>query len=259
MPEEIKINNHPINEIFADLSFYKEPKLLKEEFGKLLDVGSVNIGEIEKYLELLLSIQYAWKKVLKYEKYFDVFYTSDESIKNFEALTHHIEAYLQDVDTLKNKIKVFFGVLKNDLKKFALNKKEVINFIDTGIKKNDEVFGEVIKYRIPHVHRGMRFIDSDLLKAENADFAIETLSNNPLFSTMLNQKYKSQFIEKLKNEKEKGFKAAKIRMIKTAHNNNDQISKYLRDSIKAIRPSLYQFLNIRPVNDIIAEVKKTKL
>ncbi|RJO61208.1 hypothetical protein C4544_03495 [candidate division WS5 bacterium] len=257
MPEEIKKVRHPIDEMFADFGFYKDPKMLKVEFWGLIDTKSANAAGIEKYLELLSYIQYAWQKVLKYEKYFAVFYTSDQSIENFEALYHHIHAYLQDMDTLKNKIEVFFGALKNDLKKSASNKEDVIAFIDAGIKKTYEVFDGILKYRHPHVHSGMRFMDGDLLKAETAHFAIEMFSN-PTFDALLNQEYKPELIAKFEKEKKESFEVARARWVGMAHNNNEQTSGYLDSLLEAVRPSLYQFLNIKSVKEAIEEAKNKR-
>lgn len=98
--------NYIIDEMLGDFGFYKDPQLLKEEFQKMIDSKSANITGIEKYTGLLSNINYSWRKTLKYEHYFEKFYTTDNSVENFEALNHHIHAYLQDMDTLKNKIKL---------------------------------------------------------------------------------------------------------------------------------------------------------
>ncbi len=254
MSEEIKKINHPIEEILGDFIFYKEPELLKPGTYEPLDVKSANMDAVEKYLGLLSNVRYAWQKILKYEKYFAKFYTSDGSVEDFEALNHHIHAYLQDMDTLKNKIEIFLNSLKKDLKKIAVNKKEVVAFIDAGVKKNHEVFEGVLKYRRPHVHNGTRFMDGDLLKAENAYGALGIFSN-PIFDKMLKQEYKPQLIARFEKEKEESFKEAKARWIKMAHNNNEQTSGYLGALLKGVRSNLYQFLKIKPVKEIVEGTK----
>lgn len=255
MSEEIKKEFSPIDEIFGDLGFYKDPKLLKQEFSGLIDTKSANMEGIERYLGLLSNVRYAWQKVLKYENFFAVFYASDEGVQNFEALNHHIHAYLQDMDTLKNKMNVFLGNLKKDLKRVASNEEDVTAFIDAGIKKTYEVFDGVLKHRRTHVHNGMRFIDDDLLKAENAHFALEVFSN-PLFDTMLNQEYKTKFIARLEKEKGESFEVARTRWVEMARDNNKQTTGYVGALLKTIRPSLYQFLNIKSVREVIAKTKK---
>lgn len=254
---EAKVNYHPIQTIITDLGVYKKPNIIKPEFSGLIDVKSADLKGIDKYLPILLSIKYAWEKVLKYEIYFAKLYTSDKSIEDFEALNHHIHAYLQDMDTLKNKVEVFLGALKNDLKKVASNKKDIDDFISAAIGKNNEVFNDVLKHRHPHVHAGMRFMDDDLLKAENACSALEMFSN-PLFDAVINPEYKPELIAKLEKEKEESFETAKNRWMKTAHDNSEQVSGYLDFMMEAIRPSLYNFLNIRPINDILSEAKSNR-
>lgn len=250
MPEEITKLPPLIDEILGDFGIYQEPKLLKTEFIGRLDTTSIDMEGIKKYQILLSNINYAWRKTLKYEKYFSIFYMPDGSIENFEALNHHIHAYLQDMDTLKNKIEVFLGILKNDLKKFATNKKEVEEFLKSGVKKTDEVFRGISKHRNPHVHTGMRFMDGDLLKAENAHHALELFAN-PVFDAMLNKEKKPELLAKFTKEKVESFETAKDRWIKMAKNNNGQTSGYIEALLKGIRPLLYQFLNIKPVKEIV--------
>ncbi|MDD4818903.1 MAG: hypothetical protein PHH27_01855 [Candidatus Colwellbacteria bacterium] len=254
---EVKKDYHPIQIIIADLGVYKEPNIIKPEFSGLINVKSADIKGIDKYLPILLSIKYAWQKILKYEAYFAKLYTSDKSIEDFEALNHHIHAYLQDMDTLKNKIEVLLGTLKNDLRKIASNKEDIDDFLNAAIEKNTEVFSNVLKHRHPHVHAGMRFMDDDLLKAENACSALEMFSN-PIFDAILNQELKPELVARLEKEKEESFEVAKNRWIKTARDNNKQVSEYLNFMMEAIRPSLYQFLNIRPINDILSDAKSNR-
>lgn len=200
MSERNEAVTYVIDEIFTDLGFYKEPELLKQEFQWTLNIKSANLIEIEKYLQLLSNINYAWRKTLKYKKYFSDFYVQDKGIENFEALNHHIHAYLQDADTLKNKIKIFLDELKKDLKNVASNKKDVVDFVDAGIEKTYTVFKDILNHRKSHVHNGTRFTDGDLFKAEMANFSLETFSN-PMFDKILNQKYKPELIKKLEKEK----------------------------------------------------------
>lgn len=255
MIEKIKKGPHLIEEILADFGFYKNPKIIKQEFQSLVDIKSANMEGVEKYRGLLSNIRYAWQKTLKYEKYFTSFYASDGAIEDFEALSHHIHAYLQDMDTLKNKLKVFLDVLKKDLKKTASNKKEVVAFIDAGIEKTFEVFDGVTKHRHPHVHDGMRFMDGDLLEAENSHFTIEML-DNPLLDGMLNQEYKPEFIAEPKKKKKESFETAKTRWIEMARHNSEQTSGYLESLLSTIRPSLYQLLKIQSIAQAIKKAKK---
>lgn len=105
------------------------------------------------------------------------------------------------METLKNKIEVLFGEMKNDIKKVASNKKAIDEFFKAGIEKTREVFAQVSTHSGGHRHRGMRFFDPDLLKAENAHGFLEIIST-PQFDTMLNQEYKPQLVEKYTKERE---------------------------------------------------------
>jgi len=255
MPDENKKEPHLVDEILSDFAVYTDPKLLKEEFCGLLDTASANTNGIKKYRELLSNVRYAWQKTLRYVSYFEEFYPPDGNIEKFEALNHHIHAYLQDMTILKNKIEVLLGEMKNDIKKVASNKDEIDVFFKAGVEKTKEVFDGVSKHRDTHHHRGMRFLDGDLLKAENAHGALEMFST-PIFDAMLNQKYKPELLAKFEKEKEESFEAGKARWIEMAHENNKQVSGYLNELLDGIRPNLYQFLNIRPVKDIIGASEK---
>jgi len=246
---------HVIEEMMADFAFHQNPKLLKEEYSKLIDISKVNQAGIKKYMGLFFNLRYAWQKTLKYKQYFEEFYPPEEKIEKIEALNHHIHAYLEDMTTLKNKIEVLLGEMKNDIKKIASSKKDIDEFFRAGVKKTKEVFAQVSKYRNEHRHRGMRFFDGDLLKAENAHRFLEMISN-PVFDAMLNQEYKPKIVAKFTKEKEESFEVAKKRWIETARKNDEQTTGYLESLLKGIRPTLYRFLNIRSVQEIITYAKK---
>ena len=242
--------NYIIDEILGDFGFYKDPQLLKVEFQKMIDPKSANISGVEKYTTLLSNVNYAWRKTLKYDHYFEKFYTADNSVENFEALNHHIHAYLQDMDTLKNKIKLLLDNLKKDLSNIATNKDDVVAFVKAGIDKNYQVFDGILKYRIQHVHNGARFIDEDLLKAEIAHFSIKAFGT-PVFDSMLNPQRKPELMDRFKKNKNESFDVAKKRWVKNAQNCAVQTTGWVDSLLKIIRPNLYQFLNIRSVKELI--------
>lgn len=254
------ILNYNLNEILGDLAIYQNPDLLKDEYGNLLDTSKMNLLDVKKYQELLSNIDYFFKKTLKYELYFQEFYSTSDKIGTVEALNHHIHSYLEDSDILKNKIEVFLGTLKNDIKETLENNKierdNIDEFFKAGIDKTKEVFLGVSEHRNPHHHNGMRFIDGDLLKAENAHNQQKILQSD-VFSKMINQEKLPEFIEKLQKEEEESFENAKIRWIKIAKKNNEQASGYLNSLFETVSPSLYQFLKIKPSKEII-ELQKLK-
>ena len=245
--------NHTIDEILGDFGIYLYPDILKDELKNSLDVSKLNIKNLEKYNHLLISVNYAWQKVLRYEVYFQDFYSNSEKIDKTEELNHHIHAYLQDMDTLKNKIENLFFELKKDIKKIAINKGEIEGFFQAGLDKTKEVFNRVIKHRIQHVHRNFQFMDGDLMKAENAQRVIDIL-NNPVLATVINQEYKPTAVAKLEKDKMESFDVAKTRWVKTAKNNSQQTSGFLDSILGVIKPSLYQFLDIKPTKDILGSV-----
>src|SRR3989344_8744996 len=156
---------HVIEEMMTDFYFHQDPRFLKIEYSRLIDASKANQVGIKKYMQSFFNLRYAWQKTLKYKKYFEYFYPQTGQIDKIEALNHHIHAYLEDMETFKNKIEVLFGKMKNDIKKVASNKKDIDEFFRAGVKKTKEVFAQVSKYRDEHRHRGTRFFDGDLLKA----------------------------------------------------------------------------------------------
>ncbi len=105
------------------------------------------------------------------------------------------------------------------------------------------------------MHRNFQFTDGDLAKAENAQRVIDML-NNPVVAPMINQEYKPTMIAKLEKDKSESFDVAKARWVKTAKNNCQQTSGFLAALLGAIKPSLYEFLDIKPVKDILASDTK---
>ena len=236
------------NQLMADFAVYLNPDLMKAEYSEAIRAVEFNREKMEEYLQLLADIHYAWQKTLRYPVFFAELYA--DSIENFEALNHHIHAYLQDMTILKNKVEVFLNTLKNDIKKSADNKADVDAFFKAGTDKNREIFDNVSKHRDPHHHKGMRFFDGDLLKAENAYRASETFKN-PTFDAMLNPEYKPELMKKFEDEKAEGFETAKARWIGIAETNSGQTSGYLDELMNTIRPPMYDYLGIRPVQEYL--------
>ncbi len=242
-----------LEEILGDLSVYQNPDLLKEEFGKFLNTSKVKTADIEKYQGLLSNIKYASQKILKYEFYFEEFYPDPEKIGAIEALNYHIHSYLEDSDILKEKIVAFLNNLRKDIRDSLGDnegeKTRIKEFFDAGTQKTEEVFAGIVKHRNSHHHSGTRFIDGDLLKAENAQNE-QRLFQTPPFSEMVRPDKVAELMERLEQEKEESFEKAKVRWIKMAADNHGQSSGYLNTLFDAVAPSLYQFLAIKPTNEI---------
>ena len=244
-----------VDGMMADLFMYQDPKYLMPEYQELIDASKVNQKLVARYIELLSNVSFALKRVLRYKKYFEMFYPASDEIGEIEALNHHIYAYLEDMETLKNKLEVLLGTAKNDIKAVAINKVEVENFFDAAVEKTKKVFAQVSANRDPHRHKGRRFMDGDLLKAENADEFLKQLTN-PVIDAMLNQGYKPTLVSKFSKEKQESFTTAKARWVKMAESNNAQVTGYLDAVIEHIQPMIYDFLRVQNVRQLISISKK---
>ena len=243
-----------IDQIMSDFALYLNPDLLKDEYSTIIVNTKFKKEKMEEYLQLMADIHYAWQKTLRYETYFTEFYPDSKSIEKFEALNHHIHAYLQDMTILKNKIEVFLNTIKNGIKKSADSKKNVDEFFKKGIEKTKNVFADISKNRDPHHHRGMRFFDSDLLKAENAHRASEIFQ----IDSYVNPKRKPEIIHKLVEKEKEGFDIAKVRWIEIAKKNAKQTSEYLDELMEIIYSPLYDFLEITdPIELLKIDSKNT--
>lgn len=227
--------------ILGELSVFRDPNLLKPEFIDKIKTEGVDKKKIEKYHQLLVHINQFYKKIQKYPLYFSEFYPPSQNINDYEALEHHVHAYLEDVDILKNKIQVFLGVLKNDLKTVALNKKEIEYALEWLIKQVQKVFKGTTDHRNPHHHRGMKFLDSDIVDAEIA----RTLLSVP---HPLNALLKPESIPILKERAQLSFKKAKERWVRTAEKNNVQITGLVNDIFERVGGFMYDYLEIEPID-----------
>jgi hypothetical protein len=240
---------HAIEEIAGDILAYNNPEYLIDSVSKLIDTTKTKKSDLERYSRLLSNIRYAWDKTKKYESYFSNFYPPEERISKIEALNHHIHAYLQDMDTLKNKIETLLDILHGDVVKKVTNKEEVKNFFSRAREKVEQSFDGVCKYRRPHTHHGPRFIDGGLLKAENAE-NFSQLAKSPVATRFINQEAITPLLKKLEQEKEEEFEAAKERWITMARKNNIQTTGLIDMILSAMKAPLYTFLKIKPMRDL---------
>ena len=145
------------------------------------------------------------------------------------------------MDILRNKLRVFLGVLKNDLKKIAVNKKEIDEVMKKFIENVEKTFNEVKKHRHPHHHRGFRFLNNDLVDSNMCstllakDFPLKDKVNIPV----------------VKKREEESFCKAKADYIKLAKNNNKQIMGLINTIFDKNRDFIHTVLNIRAIESII--------
>lgn len=150
---------------------------------------------------------------------------------------------------LKNKIEVLLNTLKNDISKHATNKKAVKDFFREGVERTKEVFADISKHRDPHHHQGMRFTDGDLLKAENAK-RVRDIFQNPISEALLNPERKPDLMQELEKRQIEGFEAARERWVTIAQKNAAQTFGFVDDLMTAIRPHLYDLLNISSMEQL---------
>ncbi|MDD4737710.1 MAG: hypothetical protein PHF54_00405 [Candidatus Pacebacteria bacterium] len=253
MPNDKIMNT--LEEIRRDIIIYQAPEYLDKEFLKELNINSIDKKKLKDYGDDLSSIWDAYQKVLKYPLFFKEFYPNSKKITDFEALEHHIHAYLEDMIILKNKMILFLGKFRNGLVKVAKNKKEVKEFLNAGITKTEKTFDKVSKSRNPHHHKGSKFIDVNVLKAQNSYGAISIIEEG--FSKgWIRPDKKEEIKEKIKKNGTDAFEKARDNWIEVSIKNNEQISGFINAMFKVIRPNLNQFLNIKPINDIIKSQQK---
>jgi hypothetical protein len=195
--------------------------------------------KLKKYYVLLSGIDFACKKVLRYGVYFDKFYPDKKIIKESEALEHHIHAYLEDLTILCNKIVVFLGSLKNDLKKAVEDRKSMEASFDFLIKKVEDNFEKIAKARNSHHHKGLKFIDKNVIESQLASAMLEN-------GEKLGINFKKEYFE---NKEKDSFKEAKNTWIKIALKNNKQISRLVEKIIEKNERFVYDLLKIEPISD----------
>jgi alpha-ribazole phosphatase/probable phosphoglycerate mutase len=235
--------------LFVDISLYEDPKMLNEDARETIDASHVNIKDLKKYRLLIFNINKAFKKVQRYPVYFETFYPSTHRITKYEALEHHLHAYLEDLDGLRNKITTLLSTLKNDLKRIATNKKEVEGAIKHMITKVEDAFSQVKNFRHPHHHVGPKFIDGDLVNAEVAH-----TFNQP--GSPLSRFFKPEFIQKMRQREIDSIEKSRTYWVETAKNNNAQLLGLIEHVSSRNADWIYQYLKIKPiVNQLIDKSK----
>ncbi len=229
-----KYNPNNIEKILADMFIHLNPDLLITSHKDQVDNAKIDKKQLNKYSNLLNDTNYFYKKILRYEIYFDKFYPESSEIENFEALEYHIYSYMEILDIFRNKIVAFFGLLKNDLKKIFINKKEIDFALGQFIDNIEKVFDGVKKHRHPHHHNGHRLLNSNII---NATFFSMMLENNfPLDN--LN-------VPAIKKRKDENFEKAKQDYINLSARNSKQMSSFVNEIFETQKDSIYKVLNIK--------------
>lgn len=225
----------PINRLLLDMSVYINPQYLNKSSSVKIDTGKIDISMLNKYYSLISSINWIFNKILKYELYFKEFYPSSPNIPNYEALEHNVHSYIQDLVTLKEKLRVFLDVLKNDIKKVATNKDEIVNKINDLIKKLNKIFSGVTIHRNPHCHQWWKFLDEDIVDSE-------WLSAMLKFSESFSLPFNSDTILQIKKRTQESFEKAREKRINQAQKNSEWMTKLIDGLFSDLEKSIYKLL-----------------
>ncbi|PLX25182.1 hypothetical protein C0580_03070 [Candidatus Parcubacteria bacterium] len=236
------------DQVLSSVGIHMKPDLVKANLRGKIDVAKLNQGKLKEYFKLLTSINYFYKKILKYDVYFTEFYPKTDNIRDDEALEHHIFGYLEDIDILRNKLSVFLGVLKNDLKKISSNKQEIENAIKLFRDKVEGVFSQVKEHRHPHHHRGTKFLESNLLDVQAAHTMLQ-----PETRKVIEEIKGREFIKDLENMEKDSFIKAKNNWIALAKKNKGNIYVLLDSIFDRNEDFIYKVLNIRSTKELFEE------
>jgi len=239
MKNEEKIEQNELDKIISAILVHRNPNMLVWDYKDKINTDNHNNKKLDEYNILLSSVNYFFKKILKYEIYFADFYPNTKVITKAEALEYHIYAYLQYMVILKNKLTTFFGVLKNDLKKIASNKQEIDLALKFIIGKIEETFNDVKKHRNPHHHKGYRFLNGDLVDSD-------------MWNTMLKDDFplKDRVNVKFVKQKEiESFEKAKSDYIELSRKNNEQITDLINTVVERNKDFIYKVLNIKSIKE----------
>ncbi|MEK7516829.1 MAG: hypothetical protein AAB562_04505 [Patescibacteria group bacterium] len=235
--EKVSTKMNSLIEVLGDVSAHLHPEMLNEPYKSEIDVQNCNKKKLNEYQERLLNIKVVYDKILKYELYFAKFYPQTDKITNSEALEHHIHAYLEDLDRLRNKLTTFLGLLRSDLRKIAFNKIEIAQALKQFIEKIEKVFNQVKKYRHPHHHNGFDFSDSDLVTAEAMQLMLQ---DNFSLKDRLN-------IELVRKRGLESFEVAKNNWIARSKTNNEQLCSLMDMVFKSNKNLIYKVLKINSI------------
>ncbi len=227
-----------IDIILGELLIFQHPEYFIPKFDIEKNKGNkFNSQKLKDYQELISGINWFVKKISRYEIFFDEFYPDTNKITKHEALEHHIHAYLEDLETLKNKLINFVGKIKNDSKKQFQNKDEINNYF-VGMKdKIYEAFRNVSENRSPHRHGNYRFVDTHVIDGEAASMM---LGDN--FADMLTEYGQN----KLQKQEEESFEKGKKYWSQNAQKNFNQVQGLTNEIMKINKKLLFKLIDIRP-------------
>lgn len=235
------MNNNLFN-IEGTLLIYLEPELFINDFNIDAKKGpNYKISTIKRYYRTITTVSWFSKKIGRYETYFANFYPDTNLIPRHEALEHHIHAYLEDIQTLRNKIMDrYLPQLSQDLCKIYENKKDVKETFKD-IKKNVySGFSQPSKVRSKHRHLGDKFSDPHLSNAES----MFVLLNNPNMKSQLS-KWGVQQVTQKENE---SFESGRQWWIQNTQKHKTQLDAVIDYVFGSTKEYLYTLLDIEELN-----------
>ena len=228
--------------VLAILSVYIEPDIFIPEFRSGFKKGSnFDLKKVKKYNQLLLSVSWFVKKVSKYQIYFEKFYPDPKEIPDFEALEHHVHAYLEDAATVKNKLSEYIGALKNDIGQIASNKDEIKKALDFLNGQVHKAFESPLGLRRQHRHNGYKFVDGNLVDAEMAEIM---LGDKSPFKGMMTE----YAIGKFTAQRKDSFEKAKNFWLENARKNDSQVIGVANETVEKTKDFLFKLLDIDPAD-----------
>lgn len=231
-----------LDRLLLDIIIHKDPSFIKDGLLIVEKLDQKTIEKLDRYFELISSLKWIFKKILKYEIYFNDFYFDSQNIPFYEQLEYHIHSYIQDLIILKNKIEVLLNSLQNDITKIYPNEPRIKKDFNSLKESLNNSFNEVKKHRDPHQHKWNRFIDSDISYIE----WLSTILTNDFSSQQLT--LNTEFIQKNINER---FIDAKNKRIKQTKENNDWIFIFIEKLFTILEPNIYKLLSIKSMKTIL--------
>jgi hypothetical protein len=231
-----------LGQIRALLFVCKKPEMLLEAFRPDYDLSAIDDTLLKKYREMFSNVGYAKDKVKRYPVFFESFYPDVASGITFdEAFNHHVHAYLQDMDTLKNKLEAYADHIRKDVSATATNSDEVSAYYRELKQMISSSFEGTSEYRNPHVHHGPRFIDGAALRAENARKGRE------IFGSMFQNAdpdRATEFFQEQEEEERAASDEAKTHWIAMAQRNNEKIAGLVDTVVAASANHLFHLLGM---------------
>ncbi|WKZ29356.1 MAG: hypothetical protein QY323_01340 [Patescibacteria group bacterium] len=231
-----------LGQIRALLFVCKEPEMLLEAFQPEYDQNAIDDVLLRKYQEMLSSIGYARDKVLRYPVFFESFYPDISSGIAFdESFNHHVHAYLQDMDTLKNKLETYVDHARKDVSAVATNSDDVSAYYRALKQEIGSSFEGTSEHRNPHVHHGPRFMDGAALRAENARKGREIFGS--IFPNA-NPDRVAEFHREQEEEERNASAEAKAHWIAMAQRNNEKVTGLVDTVVTASANHLFHLLGM---------------